>query len=86
MREAGRLTLEQLRARWGTTSAAAAAMPRSVTTQSVPAPLGVGGLIGVAAVGYLMWRLVRGGGSGHRADAQTWYIGSPERKEHVPNQ
>jgi hypothetical protein len=87
MRQAGRLTMEQLRARWSTTSAAAAAMPRSMPSRQVPAPaLGVGGFIGVAAVGYLIWRLVRRGGSNHRGDSQPWYIGSPERQEHVPNQ
>jgi hypothetical protein len=46
-------------------------------------PLSVGGVVGVAAAAYLVWRVVRGGGSPPRSD--SWYMGG-DRREQVPNQ
>jgi hypothetical protein len=56
-----------------------------VDTRAVRGPmgLGLGGLLGLAAAAFLVWRLVRGGGA---TPPQTnWYYGD-ERREEVPNQ
>ena len=57
---------------------------QSLARQGAPRPMGFGlaGLVGVVAVGYLAWRLVRGGSPSNQPD---WYLGS-ERRAEVPNQ
>jgi hypothetical protein len=48
-----------------------------------PMGLGLGGTIGVAAAVFLVWRLLRGGGSNQRQASWSY---ENERREEVPNQ
>jgi hypothetical protein len=48
-----------------------------------PMGLGMGGVIGVAAAVFLVWRLLRGGDS--HQNPPNWYYGD-ERREQLPNQ
>jgi hypothetical protein len=53
-----------------------------------PMGFGIGGLLGACAFGYLVWRLVRGGGGDQytpQPDARAWYDAA-ERRAEVPNQ
>ena len=60
-----------------------AARQRVQSTPRKPIGLGLGGIIGLAAVAFLAWRLLRGGGS---AQSQpNWYYGD-DRRDEVPNQ
>ena len=58
-----------------------AARSRARSVSPRPMGLGLGGVLGVGAVGFLLWRLLRGGGH----DQRDWYYGD-ERREQVPNQ
>ena len=74
--------------RWGRerlsqldTSGVRQRFPKSVP--GWPMSLRAGGVIGVAAVGYLAWRLLRGGNQ--TAESDRWYMAG-DRREQVPNQ
>jgi hypothetical protein len=59
-------------------------MSMPVGPESARPMMGMGATLAMCGAGYLIWRLLRGGGR-RTPEQPTWYVGS-ERREHIPNQ